>query len=269
MVKRPHNFKAGKRGAHTPQRLKERANPTNTINHRIASYDVIQNGAKFALRGPTDDVCRELTHAYDFFNAELFDGDLPPCLITLQRYSRAYGYFSGKRFVDKARGRVTDELALHPTMIASRVIDKTLSTMVHEQAHIWQFHFSAYDSRRGVMRAYHDLEWGDKMESIGLMPSNTGEPGGKKTGRQMTHYIISNGAFDKACKKLLETGFQITWQENLSELRRRGKGRANKTPDLSKVRFTCPVCKSNAWARHTARLVCGEYKCGGPRMTAI
>jgi hypothetical protein len=28
------------------------------------------------------------------------------------------------------------------------------------------------------------------MESIGLVPSNTGLPGGKRTGQQMTHYIM-------------------------------------------------------------------------------
>jgi hypothetical protein len=38
---------------------------------------------------------------------------------------------------------------------------------------------------------YHDRVWGAKMEEVGLMPSNTGLPGGKKNGQQMTHYIIS------------------------------------------------------------------------------
>lgn len=31
--------------------------------------------------------------AYDHFKKELFDEDLPPCLITFQRHRRACGYF--------------------------------------------------------------------------------------------------------------------------------------------------------------------------------
>ena len=33
------------------------------------------------------------------------------------------------------------------------------------------------------------------MQEIGLMPSNTGQPGGGKTGQQMTHYVIEDGPF--------------------------------------------------------------------------
>lgn len=48
---------------------------------------------------PTVETYNELQTAYDFFNTRLFSGDLPPCLITLQREKRTYGYFSSKRFV--------------------------------------------------------------------------------------------------------------------------------------------------------------------------
>src|SRR6266852_3158095 len=34
---------------------------------------------------PTEQAYTELQHAYDFFNTRLFDGHLPPCLITMQR----------------------------------------------------------------------------------------------------------------------------------------------------------------------------------------
>jgi hypothetical protein len=36
------------------------------------------------------------------------------------------------------------------------------------------------------------------MERIGLMPSATGAPGGRRTGQRMTHYIIRGGLFDRA-----------------------------------------------------------------------
>ena len=36
--------------------------------------------------------------AWKAFNQKLFDGELPPCLITLQRKKRALGFFAGRRF---------------------------------------------------------------------------------------------------------------------------------------------------------------------------
>ena len=62
---------------------------------------------------PTEQAYSELQHAYDVFNTRLFAGQLPPCLITMQRKNRTYGYFSGERWNDQA-GAVTDEIALNP-----------------------------------------------------------------------------------------------------------------------------------------------------------
>lgn len=40
---------------------------------------------------PTAATYQELSRAFDFFNAKLFDGQLPACLLTLQREKRTYG----------------------------------------------------------------------------------------------------------------------------------------------------------------------------------
>jgi len=42
------------------------------------------------MRGPTSKTYDELTIAYDHFNAALFAGELPPCLITMQRKNKTY-----------------------------------------------------------------------------------------------------------------------------------------------------------------------------------
>jgi hypothetical protein len=51
------------------------------------------------------------------------------------------------------------------------------------------------------------------MKKVGLYPPNTGTFGGKETGQQMMHFVISGGAFDKACEKLLKTTFALKWGE--------------------------------------------------------
>jgi hypothetical protein len=49
---------------------------------------------------PTDQAYEELQCAYDYFNEKLFDGKLPPCLITLQRKPRTLGYYAPNNFTN-------------------------------------------------------------------------------------------------------------------------------------------------------------------------
>lgn len=164
----------------------------------------IADGAK-----PTLQVSNELQTAFDHFNAALFDGQLPQCLITLQRKANCFGYFARRRFVS-VDGDVADELAVNPDMLASYTLLETLQTVVHEMAHGWQFHFGT-PGRRG----YHNREWADKMESIGLMPSSTGKPGGARLGEKMADYPILGGRFLAACKDLLTQDFRVSWYDRL------------------------------------------------------
>lgn len=155
---------------------------------------------------PTEVTYHELQHAYEFFNARLFSGRLPPCLITLQREKHTYGYFSPNRFVSRNDGKLTDEIAMNPAYYGVRSIRDTLSVLVHEMTHLEQQHFGKPGRGR-----YHNKEWGQLMLKVGLHPSNTGKPGGKVTGDQMDHYIIEGGMFDKACDELITREFTLSW----------------------------------------------------------
>ncbi|MFP5476104.1 MAG: SprT-like domain-containing protein [Gammaproteobacteria bacterium] len=156
---------------------------------------------------PTQETYEELQHAYSHFNRTLFDGALPACLITLQREKATCGYFSGARFAS-VDGAVTDEIALNPAYFAVVPLVETLQTLVHEMTHLWQSHFGQPGRGR-----YHNREWADKMESIGLMPSSTGQPGGSRTGDCMADYAIEGGSFLAACEALLTDSFKLTWYD--------------------------------------------------------
>lgn len=158
------------------------------------------------LAAPTEETYAELQAAFAHFNRELFDGRLELPLFTLQRERRTFGYSSPQRFVSRHSGEMVDEIAMNPAYFSIRTIKKTLSTLVHEMVHQWQFHYGK-PGRRG----YHNTEWANKMESVGLMPSQTGEEGGRRVGEQVTHYIIKGGAFDVACDALLTTEFTLSW----------------------------------------------------------
>ena len=199
---------------------------------------------------PTQETYTEFQTAYDFFNGRLFNGELPPCLITLQRKNRAYGYFSPSRFGAIGDGTTTDEIAMNPCHFANRPAKETLSTLVHEMAHLWQEHFG-----NPPRRCYHDKEWAAKMDELGLTPSSTGEPGGKRTGQNMTHYIEEGGAFDVVCDDLLSTGFKLSWADRASDQDDAAKA---KSKSGKRAKYTCPGCGLNAWAKAEAKLMCGE-----------
>lgn len=197
------------------------------------------------IADPTISTYNSLTEAFDYFNENLFDGELPRCLITLQRKNmRTAGYYSPGRFKKTSGKDKTDEIAINPAYIEKTKFKEVLSTLVHEMVHLWQEHLGHHNSRR----AYHNTEWGEKMESIGLMPSNTGKPGGKKTGQQMDHYIIENGLFQKKTDVFLKDGFKFPWGEAVITNPKGLSGR--------KVKYSCPKCFVNVWGKGGMRFAC-------------
>ncbi|MGJ4954598.1 SprT-like domain-containing protein [Bradyrhizobium sp. HKCCYLRH2015] len=201
--------------------------------------------------GPTVTTYGELNRAYDFFNDRLFGGELPRCLITMQRHKGAYGYFSPERFGSRD-GEVADEIALNPTHFSTRTVRQTLSTLVHEMCHLWQKHFG-----RMPRRAYHDKQWAKKMHEVGLHPSSTGAPGGKQTGQHVSHFILDDGPFARAFDEFEKLGMNELFGDRLKISESDAAKTAREKKKASKTKFTCPDCELNAWAKPDARIMCG------------
>lgn len=140
-------------------------------------------------------------------NKVLFQDELPNCMIILKKSSRAHGHYGPQRFQsigDDGEPVVVDEIALNPHTMR-RPAKAVLSTLAHEMVHLWQYHFGK-PSRNG----YHNKEWADRMDDIGLVPSDTGEAGGQRTGQNMSHFIEEGGAYDRWADKFLQRG-KISW----------------------------------------------------------
>lgn len=207
--------------------------------HEVGSYD--PNRAT-----PTAEQYAAFEVAFEHFNNELFGGKLPPVLLTLAKSGRSFGYYHAARWRRRGEkdGRV-GEIALSPDHLG-REERAAAGTLVHEMTHHWQ-HVAGKPSRRG----YHNREWADRMEALGLMPSNTGEPGGKRTGQRMTHYIMPGAAFERAYEKLPE-GVLLPFIAGSSSTEDKPRP---KTPDPSKTKYVCSGCGMNAWAKPEAGLV--------------
>jgi len=236
---------------------------------------------------PTQSLYTALQQAFDHFNHELFNGELPQCMITLRSASKTHGYHHAERFIS-GKGDLVDEIGIHPGYFSLESVETVLSTLVHEMVHHWQQHFGTPSK----MNANHNREWADKMFEIGLQASNTGLPGGKQTGRSMSDYILPDGKFLDSCKRLLEADFQLPWMDRhapqppqTAMARQQALVDAGVKLELSEApssslpesigerptlfepppprektrfRFKCPTCRTNAWASAETRIVCGE-----------
>ncbi|MEN8131703.1 MAG: SprT-like domain-containing protein [Pseudomonadota bacterium] len=164
------------------------------------------------MKSPTDSFYRYLEEAFSFFNRTLFKDRLPACLLTVQRDKSLMGFFSPNRWTDP-EGNTVHELALNPSYFSRHNLMEVFQTIVHELAHNWQHSFGK-PSRSG----YHNKEWAAKMESIGLMPSHNGLPGGKKTGQRMSDYPIPGGAFEQAAKAFIKRSKGLPWIDRFAAL---------------------------------------------------
>lgn len=156
---------------------------------------------------PTDEFYSLFQFINEFLNDNLFDGQLPNSMIVVTRKKKTFGYFIPSRWQNKEAIR-SDEIAINPSYFEQFPLVELLQTITHEMCHQWQYHFG----KRKKARAYHDKEWSNKMVEIGLMPSNTGRPGGKKTGIAMMDYPIANGRFVIVANSLIkEKQFENLW----------------------------------------------------------
>jgi hypothetical protein len=87
------------------------------------------------------------------------------------------------------------------------------------------------------------------------MPSSTGEPGGKRTGQHVSHYIVDGGPFDLAFQA---REFTIPYYDRQSE--------TETTRKKLKVTYTCPSCEDKVWGKPDVQPHCG--KCGMVAMVA-
>jgi hypothetical protein len=220
---------------------------------------------KKTLPTPTEAQFMNLNKAFDYFNMALFNGELRPCLLNLSRKKRTHGFLAPYRWRETDKEEfTTHEISLTPTTLYREPI-LVFSTLVHEQCHLWQVEFG--NASRG---GYHNKEWALKMIEVGLMPTDTGQEGGKITGQSMTHLIIKGGAYEKAFEKMskelilpftsLDADLMQSQLSGGNATTKSGakKGNGKKSSSSSgKTKYSCP-CGFNVWGKPKLKIICGE-----------
>ncbi|MGE0284100.1 MAG: sprT domain-containing protein [Rhizobiaceae bacterium] len=231
-------------------------------------FDVQPNSV--APRMPTAEAYAFWQGAFSFFNERLFHGVLSNSLITLSNRPRALGYFCPRAFEDRD-GAVAHQIAMNPTWFEACGDVGSLSVLVHEMQHQWREDHGPLNRKGSKGRGgYHDLVWADAMERAGLMPSDTGQPGGKRTGFRVSHYIVENGPFDRVCRELLGAGYRVNWRD--TRIKRppspfeRGPAMPPAISKSTRTRFVCSTCPQKLWAAASAQFSC--RKCSNAPMLA-
>jgi hypothetical protein len=79
----------------------------------------------------------------------------------------------------------------------------------------------------------------------------------------MDHMIVPDGPFDRTVRKLLARGLVISWIEQPARTAASGDDAGDdeesKNKSGKRVRYVCPHGDMKAWAKHGAKLVCGEH----------
>lgn len=184
-----------------------------------------------------------LEDLYNFYNKELFDGKLNDCLINMSHDKKAHGVFRPERWKNSDEKKDIHEISLNPESL-DRDDKEWHATFVHEMCHLWQADFGK--PSRGN---YHNKEWANKMELVGLIPSSTGKEGGKKTGQAMTHYIDPAGRFIKA--------YNLLKDKNIYKPVSGWGGLIKKpTADRSKTKYICSSCNATVWGKPDLSIQC-------------
>lgn len=253
--------------------MKHLSNHLNAMTSDVKSLDLYRTKQNFReeeenVLSPSRDSYGALIFLYDFFNARLFNGKLPACLITLPRRSQwEGGYFLPETWANASHTYTTDEIALNPLHFQSYSTEFILSILVHEMVHLEQHHFGKPGRGR-----YHNKQWARMMRQVGLIPSDTGKPGGKDTGDSMSHFVEEGGAFHRSCQELLQVGFVIPWHtfnplagDDNSEGSDGDDSEDNensltKKKRASKTKYSCSGCGLNAWAKPNVSIFCGTCR---------
>lgn len=214
-------------------------------------YRTIQN------ESPTKSQFTNYQALYDYFNEKLFGDKLPPIILNFSRKANTAGFFAPNRWVSIKSSDKTHEISINPSYMANVSFIEVCQTLAHEQAHLWQLLYGK-PSRTG----YHNKEWAEKMESIGLMSSDTGQQGGKKVGQRMSDYVIEGGGFEKVFNELPEN-LKLPWvaNERIKKSAQEpgendGTGVKEEQKKKNKIKYTCPGCGINVWGKPDLDIYC-------------
>ena len=191
-----------------------------------------------------------LQGAFEYYNKALFENKLPNVMLTFSRHKSCVGFFVPRQWYESDNeASKHHEISINPDYLGERTLKKSMSTLVHKMCHLLQ-----EETGTAPRRCYHNKNFAEVMEGVGLITSSTGEKGGKRTGQNMTHYILEGGAFDlafEAMPKDLMLPFSCYGLKKPANKKKVKKA-------SSTISYVCPVCGTKLRGKEGLNIKCVE-----------
>jgi|3_EtaG_2_1085321.scaffolds.fasta_scaffold87204_1 hypothetical protein len=209
---------------------------------------------------PTIEQADAYQKAFDILNNELFDGIVNAPMLVLTRNTKVIGGYLATDRWENEDGDTVCELAINANVMAEGDLPTVMGILVHEMVHLWQYQYGAV-SRNG----YHNKEWVDKCDDIGLCITNSDGKNG--TGQAVETGLAKGGAAIRVIASIPPEELFPWLAHEIGDMdpkdKDQGKEQQEQTPPPkvkpgSRTKYTCPICGLNAWAKKGASLMCGD-----------
>ncbi len=202
---------------------------------------------------PMEEQYQTLIQIYNYFNRRLFGGILPRCILSFSREHRTNGYLIPERWHRTTQSETAiHEICLSPVLLQNE-LETLFISLVHEMVHLWQWEYG-----KPSRRSYHNREWANKMEEVGLMPSDTGKPNGKRIGQTVSQYVLEGGLYQSAYNQLPKELLLPFISDLDKTLIKDEKTRLVAKVNRGKTKYSCPECQANVWGKPNLAINCGK-----------
>jgi predicted SprT family Zn-dependent metalloprotease len=192
---------------------------------------------------------------FDYLNTALFNDMLPPAMLVASRNANVIGgYYAPDQWVNDDGEKIA-EVALNANVMGSGDIPNLVQIVIHELCHHYQQHHGK-PGRKG----YHNKEWVKLAEEIGLEVTAHDNKSGGKTGCAVSTELKPGGRAETAILNMPESLY-FPWLAGNMETPGEPGAEPKAQPAKNKsnrVKYSCPVCGVNAWAKPGVLIVCGD-----------
>lgn len=200
----------------------------------------------------------QLEKIYNSINTDLFAGELPVPIITVQSKPGTYGHCSVAK-VWQRKDSSTYELNIAAEVL-NYPIEETLDTMIHEMVHLYCREEGIKEVSRGGK--YHNGRFKAEAEKRGLECYKCGSYGwNTRPSDKLVEYALEKGWSEIQIGRnhlppVIRTGGTGTGQNGAGSLTSGTEG-GGKRPSSTR-KLVCPKCGQSVRATKTVNIICGD-----------
>ncbi len=196
----------------------------------------------------------QLEKMYNTINADLFGGELPTPIITVQSKPGTYGHCSCAKVW---RNKDTEQYEMNIAAEALDVeIEEVLDTLIHEMVHLYCRENGIQEVSRGGK--YHNGKFKALAEEKGLVCYKAGQYGWNTQGKgndRLTEYALEKGWSEI---KISRGGYQRFSVPAGGTQSSTGQQTGGERRPSSTRKYQCPCCKNSVRATKAVNILCGD-----------